>query len=233
MSSSHASAPRVRRAYVNQAAISSSFYLVGAVAAFIAVTLGLSETETGLHSSAMAIGIVLSGLTGERVDRRFGVRRAHRGAMGLLAAALLLLAWAPTLWATLTGALGIGLGSGMMFVHVNSTLGMGGGVIARVQLARASFVAKASQLPVPLIIAVGIAIGVGWHLVVVPVLLVLGVILVMSRESREEVAFHDAAGRLPWAFWLPWIDDGVDHLDGVLHRLLGQHHRGAPGRGVA
>ncbi len=205
MTSSHASAPQVRRAYVNQAAISSSFYLVGAVAAFIAVSLQLSETETGLHSSAMAIGIVVSGLAGERVDGRFGAHRAHLGAMAVLAGSLLLLAWAPSLWATLGGALGIGLGAGMMFVHVNSTLGMGGGVTARVQLARAAFVAKASQLPVPLVITFGIAIGVGWSFVILPVLLLLGAIVVMSRSSGEEVPFHDEAGRLPWAFWLPWL----------------------------
>lgn len=205
MTSTHASAAQVRRAYANQAAISYSFYMVGAAAAFIAVALELSETETGLHSSAMALGIVVSGLTGERVDGRLGVRRAHLAAMGLLAVSLLLLASASALWATLGGALGIGLGSGMMFVHVNSTLGMGGGVIARVQLARASLVAKAAQLPVPLIIAVGTALAIGWPFVIVPLLLLLGVIVVMSRKPGEEVPSHDEAGRLPWAYWLPWM----------------------------
>ena len=52
----------MRRAYVDQAAVSYSFYVVGASAAFIAAALSLSETEAGLHSSAMAVGMIVAGV---------------------------------------------------------------------------------------------------------------------------------------------------------------------------
>ena len=67
MSTTHASPPEVRRAYADQAAISYSFYVVGASTAFIAVALSLSETQAGLHSSAMAVGMIVAGLAGTSI----------------------------------------------------------------------------------------------------------------------------------------------------------------------
>ena len=75
VSTTHAPWVEVRRAYVDQAAISYSFYVVGASAAFFAAALSLSETEAGLHTSAMAGGMIVAGVAGERFDWLAGVRR--------------------------------------------------------------------------------------------------------------------------------------------------------------
>ena len=205
MTSTHASAAEVRRAYIDQAAISYSFYVVGASAAFIALVLSLSETEAGLHSSAMALGMIVAGVAGERFDGLAGVRRVHYLGMGLLAVSLLLLAWAPGAGVTLGASLGIGLGAGAMFGHVTHTLGAGGGSVARLQLTRGAFVAKASQLMAPVAIAVGAAVGFDWQFVVVPVLVLLAVLFVWSRSAEPVVAVVGELGRLPRAYWLPWL----------------------------
>jgi MFS family permease len=196
--------PAIRRAYVDQAAISYSFYVVGASAAFIAVALSLSETQAGLHSSAMAAGMIVAGVAGERFDAVAGVWRMHHLAMGLLALSLVVLAWAPGVAVTLTASLGVGLGAGAMFGHVNHTLGAGGGARARLRLTRAAFVAKASQLMAPVAIAVGAAIGFDWQFVVLPVLALLGVLVVWMRSDGSGVAVHTELERLPRAYWLPW-----------------------------
>ena len=205
VTSTPAPATEVRRAYVDQAAISYSFYVVGASTAFIAATLTLSETQAGSHSSAMAVGMIVAGLAGERFDLAGGLRRVHLLAMGLLAAALLLLALAPSLVVTLAASLGVGLGAGTMFGHVNRRLGAGGGPTARLRLTRAAFVAKASQLMAPVAIAVGAAVGLDWQFVVVPVLLLLGVLFVWSRSDGPGPAVHVELERLPRAYWLPWF----------------------------
>jgi len=206
MTSAYAPTADVRRAYVNQAAISYSFYVVGAATAFVAVVLALSDTEAGLHSSAMAIGMIVAGTGGDRFDRLVGVRIAHLAGMVLLAVALLVLAWTPALAVTLLASGCIGLGAGTMFGHVNRTLGSGGGAQARVQLTRGALVAKASQLLVPVAIGAGIAIGVGWQFVVVPVIVLVGVLFGATRAQEEPSVGHVVrAGRLPWAYWLPWI----------------------------
>ncbi len=190
---------------MNQAAISYAFYVVGAATAFIAVTLSLSETQAGLHSSAMAAGMIVAGLAGERFDRWLGVHRAHYLAMGLLAVSLVVLALAPVLTLTLLASLGIGLGAGTMFGHVNQTLGRGGGAVARVQLTRSAFVAKAAQLMAPVAIGVGIALGLDWQFVIVPVLLLVAGLTVWARSGGPDAAMHIELGRLPRAFWLPWF----------------------------
>lgn len=205
MTTTHASGPEVRRAYVDQAAVSYSFYVVGASAAFIAVALSLSETDAGLHTSAMAVGMIVAGVAGERLDGLAGARRVHLVGMGLLGVSLVLLAWAPTVAVTLAAALGVGMGAGAIFGHVNHTLGAGGGAVARLQLTRAAFLAKASQLMAPVAIAVGAAVGFDWQFVVVPVLVLLGVLFVWSRSARASVAGEGRElERLPRAYWLPW-----------------------------
>ncbi len=205
MSSTHAPHPAVRRAYVDQAAISYSFYVVGASAAFIAAALSLSETQAGLHSSAMAVGMIVAGVAGERFDGLGGVRRMHLLAMGLLAVSLLLLAWAPGVAVTLAASLGVGLGAGTMFGHVTHTLGAGGGSVARLRLTRGAFVAKASQLMAPVAIAVGAAVGFDWQFVVVPVLVLLAVLVWWSRSAEPSVVESRELERLPRAYWLPWL----------------------------
>ncbi len=205
MTSTTAPATEVRRAYLDQAAVSYSFYVVGASTAFIALALSLTQTQAGMHSSAMAIGMIATGLTGERLDRRFGVRRIYRSAIALLAASLVLLALAPALAVTLAASLGVGLGAGTMFGHVNQTLGAGGGAVVRVQLTRGAFVAKASQLMAPVAIAAGAIVGLDWEFVVVPVLVFLAVLLAWSRGRAAGSTAHTSLGSLPRAYWLPWI----------------------------
>jgi len=206
VTSAPASSADVRRAYVNQAAISYSFYVVGAATAFVAVALSLSDTQAGLHSSAMAVGMILTGLRGERLDRRFGVRRTQLGAMAVLAVALLVLALAPALVITLLASFGIGLGAGTMFGHVNRTLAAGGGAGARVQLTRAALVAKSSQLMVPVAIGFGIAVRLDWQFVIVPALVFVALLIVSARSNGEGTLVRPIErGRLPWAYWLPWI----------------------------
>jgi MFS family permease len=204
VTSTHSPAAQVQRAYVDQAAISYSFYVVGASTAFIAVALSLSETQAGLHSSAMAVGMIVAGLAGDRFDLVGGMRRVHLVAMGSLAVALVLLALAPSLVLTLAASLGIGLGAGAMFGHVNQALGAGGGPTARLQLTRAAFIAKASQLMAPVAIAVGAAVGLDWQFAVVPVLMLLGGLFIWSRADGSGATVHVELERLPRAYWLPW-----------------------------
>ena len=125
--------------------------------------------------------------------------------MGVLAVALVVLAWAPALWATLAASGGVGLGAGMMFGHVNQALGAGGGALARVQLTRGALVAKSSQLLVPVAIGAGIAVGLDWRFVVVPVLVFVGLLFLWTRRGAAGRAVHVELGRLPWAYWLPWM----------------------------
>jgi len=201
----HAALADVRRSYADQAAAVSSIYVVGAVTAFIAAALALSGTEAGLHSSATATGMVVAGLGGDRLDRLAGVRLTHLAALGLLGLAMIMLAGAPALVATLAAAGAIGFGAGVMLGHVNQTLSAGGGVRARVQIARAALTGKTLQLTVPIAIAAGVALGVGWQFAVLPMLVLVGYLFLATRRVIEGPSARVvAAGRLPRSYWLPW-----------------------------
>jgi len=93
----------------------------------------------------------------------------------------------------------------MMFVHVNRTLGAGGGAVAQLQIGRTAFVAKSAQLVAPVAIGVGAAIGLGWQVVIVPVLVLVAVLFAWWRSDGAGVAVHRHLGRLPRAYWLPWV----------------------------
>ena len=200
-----ASTFEVRSSYLDQSVIGYLLYGVGAVTAFLAVVLSLSDAEAALHSSALAVGIALAGLAGERLDGLLGARTAHAAAYLLLAIASVCLAFAPAYSVTLLGALAAGLGTGLLLAHVNRTLTRGGGTLARVRMGRAALVAMVASLCVPLVIGLGENSGVGWQLAFVPagVLILLG--LGMTRGRRDATPeLTVLVGRLPGRYWLAW-----------------------------
>ena len=111
-----ASTFEVRSAYLDQSVMGYLIYGVGAISASLAVALSRSDAQAALHSSALAIGVVSAGLTGDRLDRLLGARMVHIGTYLLLATAIFLLAWAPAFTATLIGASAIGLGTGLILL---------------------------------------------------------------------------------------------------------------------
>lgn len=196
----------VRRAYVDATSMGYAISAVGAVTAFIATTLALSESEAGFHSVGLALGLLAAGFGTDRLDRGIGTPRVHVGALVLLALAVLALAWSPALAVTVLGAAGVGLGFGIMISHINQTLAAGGGAPARVRLARATLIAQVSSLTVPIVIAIGVAVAIGWGFVAVPVLVMVGLSLVFTRgRTYRPILRGPEAGRLTRAYWTAWL----------------------------
>ena len=200
-----ASASQTRSAYLDQSVSGYLLYGVGAVTAFLAVALSLSDAAAALHSSLLAIGFVVAGITGDRVEARLGPRATHRTAYLLLAAATACLATAPTLAVTLAGAGMVGLGAGLLLADINRTLTRGGGSLARVRMGRAALVAMLASISVPIVIGVGEDIGLGWQLAFLVAALLILTGLWASR-GRQAASAHAAktTGRLPGRYWLAW-----------------------------
>ena len=183
-----------------------SIYLLGAVSAFLATTLALSDAQAGLHSSAMATGLIGAGLVGHRLDDRFGSRAVHLGALTILGLATMLIAWSPGFDVTLAGALAMGAGCGLLLSHVNAAVSAVGGVRALVQFTRSTLISMLSSVTVPVVIGMGIAIGVGWQLAVMPALLLIAVAALASwGRVRQANGSTVSRGSLPRSFRLPWL----------------------------
>mgnify|MGYP001818643181 FL=1 len=200
-----ASAQETRSAYVDQSVVAYLLYGVGAVTAFLAVALSLSDAAAALHSSMLAIGLLGAGILGDRIDRLLGSRRAHWLAYLLLIGASVCIVTAPAFAVTLAGAGMVGLGTGLLLAHLNRTLTRGGGALARVRMSRSALVAMVATISVPLSISLGEYSGLGWQLAFV---VAAGLIATGFWGSRYRVEVESqvaaSAGRLSRGYWLTW-----------------------------
>ncbi len=179
---------------------------IGPITAFIAAALLLSDSEAGLHSVGLALGLIMAGLTTARLDRVIGTARVHIAALVALGLSFVLLAWAPALAVTLVGAFGCGLGFGVMLAHINQTLTAGGGPLARVRTARGTLIAQIAGLLVPVVIAIGALVGLSWSIVVLPLLLLVALSLVFTRGRRyRPLPLANVSARLSRPYWTAWL----------------------------
>lgn len=200
-----ASSREVRSAYIDQVAVGYLLYGVGAVTAFLAVALSLSDAEAALHSSMLAIGLLGAGLAGDRVDALLGGRRANVLAYGLLAGASLCFITAPAYAVTLAGAGMVGVAVGLLLAHLNRALTRGGGALARVRMSRAALVAMFGSMSVPVVIGIGAGSSIGWQLafVVAGGLIVAGLWGTRWRQDAAPVVVS-GTGSLTRNYWLVW-----------------------------
>lgn len=201
--------PASRDAWPSYAAIAAVGYVVygvGAVAPYLRTQLGLTDAQVGLHSSAMAVGLVLSGVIAAGLDRRFGEIMVRGAGIATMAVAVVVLALGPALAATLGAALLVGFGAGTLLGYANALLGRPGGRLARLRVARANVWAMVSAFVCPVILAAALAIGLPWGLGLVPA---LGLLVIVGLDLRAGPRLVRASGtsdtaRLPTGFWLAW-----------------------------
>jgi fucose permease len=200
--------PRTRDAWAGYVAIATVGYVVyglGAVGPYLRERLALSDVQVGLHSSALAIGFILAGLFAARAGARLGELAVRAGALALLAVAVVVLAWAPSVGATLAAGLNIGLGAGTVLSYTNASLAAPGGSLARVRLGRANVWAMVAAFLAPVLLAAGASSRMGWWIGLVPAL-ALVVIDTLDLRAGPRLGVDDpaAGGRLPTAFWIAW-----------------------------
>jgi MFS family permease len=192
--------------YAAIAAVGYVVYGVGAVSPYLRDQLGLSDAQVGLHSSTMAIGLVLSGVIAAALDRRFGEVTVRGAGVATLAVAVIVLALGPALAATLGAALLVGLGAGTLLGYANALLGRPGGRLARLRVARANVWAMVSAFVCPVVLAAAFGTGQPWGLGLLPA---LGLLVIVGLDLRAGPRLSRASGtrdraRLPTEFWLAW-----------------------------
>jgi hypothetical protein len=192
--------------YVAIATVGYVVYGLGAVGPYLRERLGLSDVQVGLHSSALAIGFIVAGLFAARAGARLGELAVRAGALALIAVAVVVLAWAPSVNATLAAGLDIGLGAGTVLSYTNASLAAAGGSLARVRLGRANVWAMVAAFVAPVLLAAGASSGIGWWIGLVPAVALVA-IDTLDLRAGPRLAADDpaAAGRLPTAFWIAWI----------------------------
>ena len=193
--------------YMAAAGAVFAIYAVGSSTPYLRTQLGLSDAEVGLHSSALAVGFVVTGLFAGRLDRLVGEVAVRLASIVGLVVGVAALAIAPALGITLAASLLIGLGGGTLVGYANAVLARSGGRLARLQVARASMWSIAAAFLCPVALATATALGLPWGvgLAPAPVLLVFVAIDLRGgpRLERPDAATK-SSGRLPTGYWFAW-----------------------------
>ena len=201
-----ASSREAGSAYVDLANVGYLLYGVGAVTAFLAAALSLSDAEAALHSSVLAVGLLAAGLGTDRIDTLLGPKRPNIVGFALLALGSLFIVTAAAYAVTLAGAGMIGVATGLLLAHANRVMTRGGGALAQMRMNRGGLVAMLGSMSVPVVIWLGDGIGIGWQLafVVAGGLIVVGLFAMRWRDDVASTAGTRTGGRLSRGFWLTW-----------------------------
>src|SRR5215212_5172883 len=172
--------------------------------------LGLSYTIASLHFSAFAVGMILAGLIGDRVVRRYGRRTVFwTGAAGLVAGAVALTVFhIPVL--TIGSVLLMGGVGSLVLILIPAVLADRHGENRAVAILEANTLSAATGAMAGLLIGLGEQTPAGWRgalllSLVMPLFLAIRFGRVSLPTAQPTVAQRDVAMRLPLAYWAFWL----------------------------
>jgi MFS family permease len=212
MAPAQASAPArglggVWASYAALGAVGYVIYGLGAVGPYLRERLRLSDAELGLHSTALAVGLIAAGVLTADLGRRLGERAIRGLAITCLAVAIALIGTAQSIAVTLAGGGLIGFGAGTLLGYANASLSAAGGAAARRQLARGNVWAMVAAFAAPLALASAAVGGWGWSLGLAPA---AGLLIIVALDLRLAPSLPVGSGQetgatgLPRAFWRAW-----------------------------
>src|SRR5882672_2019514 len=150
----------------------------GNIIPFLKAELGLSYRAVGLHSSAIAVGMILVGLFGDRVTRRLGRRRTLLLSGGGAALGAVLLSLAPAAWASIGSCALIGACGALIPSMVPAILADLHGNRRDAAITEATGISYVFAIVAPLITSLAISVALGWRTAVLAGA-VMGVVLLL------------------------------------------------------
>ncbi|MEW6579319.1 MAG: MFS transporter [Chloroflexota bacterium] len=187
---------------------------LGPLMPFLRDELHLSYTVGGLHLSAFALGMVLAGMGGDALVRRWGRRRVFwGGGAGMAAGALLFVAGHhPAL--TIASALLMGVPGTLLMIMVQAALSDRHGARRAVALTESNIGASLASGLAPLLVGSLQRAGIGWRGALIVGVLGWGTLALRGRRAvtipphTPHPARSPATGRaarLPAVFWAYWL----------------------------
>ncbi len=181
-------------------------YALGNATPYLRTDLGLTDFQAGLHASALAVGVLMAGVAADQIARWVGPRWLLDLAVAILVVALGLIVLAPTLPASLSGALLIGFGGGVLGTDINVRLIRPDVAATRRAMGQANALSMITAAAAPVTIGLAVAGLHAWRLaLLVPIVAFLALTLSRPRDSEVHSSVRPPRIRLPRAYWFAWL----------------------------
>lgn len=208
---------------------------LGPLMPFLRAELSLSYTTGGLHFSAFALGMILSGLGGDLLAGRYGRRIVFwGGGMGMAVGAVgLALSRRPEM--TIFSSFMMGCLGSLLLVMIQAALSDHHGPRRTIALTESNVAASISATVAPLSIGALQQAGLGWRAALFLAIFALGLIIwrfrgtVMPGIRQPGIENGSSSSALPSAYWAYWavlflgvsiewslVFWGADYLVGVI-----------------
>jgi len=185
---------------------------MGPIVPFLRDELGLNYTVSAFHLSAFAIGMMLSGLTADRLAHRWGRRIVFWGGGAGMAAGAILLTLGQNVTITIASSFIMGYIGSLLLVMIQATLSERHGSQRAIALTEANIAASVAATLSPVLVGIGVSIGLGWHGALYVCVLAWGILAVLywriplpDTRSTEPDAPSTGSEPLPRVFWAYWL----------------------------
>jgi predicted MFS family arabinose efflux permease len=185
--------------------------ILGPLMPFLRSELGLNYSQGGLFPTAIACGLIFTGLFAGWLTRRIPRQFLFWGGGALLAIGVTSLTRSHQFPLALLATLGMGIGGSMAQVMIQATLSDEHGEKRAIALTEANVAASLSGTLTPLILSGLGRLGVDWRAIALITILALSLLAFSFRresipDSAQPAASNSpTSGRLPGAFWLYWL----------------------------
>lgn len=185
------------------------FNVQGNVIPLFQTEFGLTYREVSLHSVAMALGVIVTGLFGQTVTGRIGRRYSlWLGGLGIATGAFLL-CLSPGIWMSVPSCFIIGLCGGVIGATVPAVISDLHGQARDQAFAEQAIVAYAFAILGPVSTGIFVSAGLGWRgAVILGGLIGVGLVVIFRSAAipmQRTDARRKASGNLPAAFWAYWF----------------------------
>ena len=187
--------------------------ILGPLTPFLRMELAISYTLAGFHFSSFAVGVLLAGLGGERVQRKFGYHNTLRiSALGMAGGTLLLVS-ARAIWLTLPAAFLMGLLGSLILVLIPPMLSLKYKAHSGVALTELNVVASLAGMTSPLLVGFFAGRWLGWRAALWLVIAGLVLLVAIFFRQRQPAPTRNAeggnappnAGGLTPRYWVYWL----------------------------
>ena len=198
-------------AYLALAQFTFFLNIQGNIIPFLKDEFDLSYRVVTLHPAAVAAGLIVCGLFGERLTRRYGrLWSVMLGLAGMALGAVAIIA-APHPVVSILGCFLMGAVGCLVLIVVPTLLADWHGANRSVAIGEANGISYVASLTAAMAVGLFVAIGFGWRAALLLGVVLAGLLLLFLRGVPMPAAVPVAVeagnrgGRLPAAYWLYWL----------------------------